>query len=373
MKKIQAFLLFSSGADQTILERCPSDINRYTAIGATVFFTGLLAFISASYALYSVFHSTLLAILFGAVWGVMIYNLDRFIVLSLRSTGSLIRDVWIAVPRIVLALLFAVVISTPLELRIFKNEINGELDLMDQEQQKKQEDATKARFTDERLSLLETRSAIESEIAALRTKSDELALMALQEADGTGGSMKKNLGPIYAAKKQEAERAFVELNQKQKASQPLLQNIETGLARNFEEEQKAMAALQNIPMNGLIGQLEALGRLTERSGTIFTAHLFIFLLFVALELAPIMVKLISLRSPYDLVLSGHEHGYETAAKVSRHKADEEMHENMEVNASLIKHRTAATIEGEKAIIDRKLKEKLQKVKDGVSGWDKAFG
>lgn len=373
MKNLQAFLLFSSGANISMLKRCPSDINRYAAIGATVFFTGLLAFISASYALHTVFNSTFLAILLGLVWGVMIYNLDRFIVLSLRSTGSFLRDVWFAVPRIVLALLFAVVISTPLELRIFQNEIEGELVLMNQEQRKTQEDVLRSRFTEERSALLETRSTIESEITALRAKRDELALIALQEADGTGGSMKKNLGPIYAAKKAEADKVNGELSAKIKAAKPLLSNIESGLEKNMADESAALVALESVPMNGLIGRLEALSRLTAKSSMIFTAHLFIFLLFVGLELAPIMVKLLSLRSPYDLILSGHEHGFQTIHKVNVHRADATMQENMEVNGSIISHRTAATIEAEKAVIDKKLKEKLRNVQEGNMGWDKAFG
>ena len=131
----------------------------------------------------------------------MIFNMDRFIVLSIRTTGSLLRDIWIAVPRMLLALVFAIVISTPLELRIFENEIEGELVTMNQEQLKEQEAVAKTRFTTDRASLLETRSSVETEIAALRIKRDALELIALQEADGTGGSMKKNLGPIYEAKR----------------------------------------------------------------------------------------------------------------------------------------------------------------------------
>ena len=138
------------------------------------------------------------------------------------------------------------------------------------------------------------------------------------------------------------------------------------------DEQAALAAIQNVPINGLIGRLEALGRLTDKSSIVFTAHLFIFLLFVMLEITPLAVKLISLRSPYDLVLSGHEHAYETIHQVKRKRANAEMHEKIEVSTAVITHRTVAAIEAEKAIIDQKLKEKLGKINDGASDWRQAF-
>lgn len=369
MKNIQAFLLFSSGVEQSILNRCPTDRNRYMAIGATVFFTGLLAFVSASYALYTVFQSVFMAVVLGLVWGTMIYNLDRFIVLSLRSTGKFQKDVLVALPRMVLALLFAVVISTPLELRIFQNEIEGELVLMNQEQQKAQETLVRSRFADERNELLATRSGIESELTALRTRRDELEQMALQEADGTGGSMKRNLGPIYAAKKEAADKVNAELVERTAASQGILTTVEENLAKNIQDEQAALEAMVLVRQNGLIARLEALSRLTAQSSMIFTAHLFIFLLFVALELAPVFVKLLSLGTPYDRILDGHEHAFHTIHKVKTHRADEEMHEKMEVATAVIRHRAKATIETEKAIIDRKLKEKLGNVANGNPGWD----
>ena len=138
-------------------------------------------------------------------------------------------------------------------------------------------------------------------------------------------------------------------------------------------KKSALSDLKHVVVTGLIGRLEALSRLTAKSGMIMTAHLFIFLLFIALELAPVLVKLLSLNSPYDLLLSGHEQAFQTIQKVKTHKAETEMREQIEVNGSVITHRTKATIEAEKAIIDQKLNEKLRKIKEGASGWDSAFG
>ena len=146
MEKVQNFFLFCSGVEPSILEQCPSDKNKYMGIGATVFFTGVLAFFSSAYALYTVFDSALAAVAFGIVWGLMIFNLDRYIVLSMKSNGKWWRDWMVAMPRLALAILLALVISKPLEMKIFEKEINAELVIMEQEVFKNQEDQLKSRY-----------------------------------------------------------------------------------------------------------------------------------------------------------------------------------------------------------------------------------
>ena len=111
MSKVKNFLLDCSGVDQTILKECPSDTNKYVGIGGTVLFTGLLAFFSAAYAIYTIFDNYLMATLFGAVWGLMIFNLDRYIVASMKSQGSKWKDFAVAFPRLIMAILLALVIS----------------------------------------------------------------------------------------------------------------------------------------------------------------------------------------------------------------------------------------------------------------------
>jgi hypothetical protein len=55
--------------------------------------------------------------------------------------------------------------------------------------------------------------------------------------------------------------------------------------------------------------MEALSRISDQSNAIFWANWFIILLFIAIEIAPVLVKLISTRGPYDNLLRMEEHGY----------------------------------------------------------------
>jgi hypothetical protein len=88
------------------------------------FFTALMACIAASYALYTVFDNLFTSIFFGIIWGLLIFNLDRYIVSTIKKTGNVIDEFIQASPRIVLAVIIAIVISKPLELKIFEKEIN---------------------------------------------------------------------------------------------------------------------------------------------------------------------------------------------------------------------------------------------------------
>jgi hypothetical protein len=63
-------------------------------------------------------------------------------------------------------------------------------------------------------------------------------------------------------------------------------------------------------LDGPAARMEALSRLTEKSTAIAIANWFIVLLFIAVETAPVFVKLISPQGPYDHLLKIEEHGFE---------------------------------------------------------------
>lgn len=368
MKTLQDFFLFCSGVDASILEKCPTDRNKYMGIGATVFFTGLLAFISSGYALYTVFESYWAAIAFGLVWGLMIFNLDRYIVMSMKSYGKWWRDWLVALPRLALAVLLALVISKPLEMKIFEKEIQAELVTMEQEVFKQQEDRVKARYQAQIEEQRAQIAALKAEIAEKTATRDALALQAVQEADGTGGSRQRNLGPIYRAKKADAELAQTELDKTLAANQPLILEKEQAIRALETSVGAEIAGLQRSRYNGMAARMEALGRLTSKSGAILIASLFITLLFIAIETAPIMVKLISYRSPYDYVLHEHEHVFEMANLEKTTLLSNTVKNKLRFDTETGAHLVVARISAEKALIDHKLKEKLEELKNRPYDW-----
>lgn len=135
-----------SGADLKILKHSPySDRVKYFGLGGVVLTTGILAALSGGYAFFTIFSSVdftqnaeslfsnavIKEGFFGLIWGLVILNLDRFIIGGSNigdGTGRITKKVlWQASPRIFLALVLSFVIAAPLELRIFEKEINAEL------------------------------------------------------------------------------------------------------------------------------------------------------------------------------------------------------------------------------------------------------
>jgi hypothetical protein len=358
MKSTADFFLFCAGADPVILEKCPTDRNKYMGIGATIFFTGVLAFFSSAYALYTVFDSYVMAVMFGLVWGLMIFNLDRYIVMSMKSRGKWWRDAWVAFPRIAMAVLLAVVISKPLELKIFEKEIRAELVQMEQEVFKKQEDKVKDRYTSQIADLRNQIATLKSDISSQTASRDSLAKIAIQEADGTGGSRHKNLGPIYKAKKAAADQAQVELDALLALQQPVIREKELAIQQLETTAQGNIATLDRDRYDGLAARIDALSRLSNNSLAIFYASLFITFLFIAVETAPILVKLISQRSPYDYVLHQEEHVFEMANLEKTTLLRNSVQNKVKVDTEVGAYRAEAQVEMDKAAIDRQKEEAL---------------
>lgn len=305
MLRIRQFFLICSGAHLPMLRRAPAEMNKYAGIGATIFFTGLLAALSGGYALWTVFGEAWAAVLFGAVWGLMIFNLDRYIVSSMKKRDKFMQEFWMATPRILLAILISVVISKPLELRVFDKEIQAELVIMEQQKLKAQEDQVKTRFSADRNDILARMQTLQYEMQLQATRRDTLQLIAQQEADGTGGSRLKNLGPIYKAKKADADSAVAVF----KEMQSRYNAMNMALAKSDSVTNSSITQLKRGSIDGFASRLEALGRITASSESVRWANWFIMLLFVAIETAPVFVKLISPRGPYDDLLEQHEYSF----------------------------------------------------------------
>lgn len=124
---LKRFFFACAGAYTKILESCPSEHSKYVGIGATILLTACLAVISGSFAIMTLIESPLVALGAGLLWGALIFNLDRYIVSSIRKEGRILNEVALALPRLFLAIVISLVITKPIEVRLFDNQINSEL------------------------------------------------------------------------------------------------------------------------------------------------------------------------------------------------------------------------------------------------------
>ncbi len=310
MQQLTLFFWFCSGANLSLLKRSPTESNKYVGIGATVFFTGVLAALAAGYALYTVFLSVWPALFFGLLWGLMIFNLDRFIVSSMRKKESSWGEWKLAVPRLLLAVLLALVISKPLELRMFEREINRKLD------EKKtafiaESKANLAKGFPEIRELEIRVDSLKGEVRAAENYRDQVqreydAERFGEKTSGTSGIV--GLGTNAKKKEQQLDAAQASLDDLRKRNQTRVDSLESQMrafiALRQAEFEKQQPGIEGF--DGLAARMEALDVLTEESSAMAMANIFIMLLFVAIETAPIFVKLISPRGPYDELLELHE-------------------------------------------------------------------
>jgi hypothetical protein len=298
---LQNFFIFCSAADKSILQRCPaSEHNKYASIGATVFFTGVLATLSGGYALYTVFNSTALAIVLGLFWGSLVFNLDRFIVSTIKKSERKYGQLKQVTPRLLLAIFLAIVISKPLELKIFEQEINEQMHY------------TGVKKIEDMDLLYEQKIKAKSEgIELLNAKTEERFKQREKyyadykcECEGSCGTRAKGAGSECIRKRDKyikSDKEYQELKA-QNDSYISLINQEVQALKN--DKAKYKEELKGTFANGLMARLNALHELP------LGPSLAIVLLLISIEIAPIFAKLLSPFGPYDHLLKTIEYDYE---------------------------------------------------------------
>ena len=318
MDKLNRFFWFCSGAHIPTLEKYSSEQNKYTGIGATIFFTGLFAALSGGYAMYFVFKgddlAVVFAIVFGFLWGAAIFNMDRYIVSSINKSASTNKQILQATPRILLAIMIGIVISRPIELKIFDKEIKERLKVSYLNGQRSKIDTLNKAFENKyqvefgRLNQQKaTRDSLEKGIKADRQKLNfEIFGNKTTETSGVLG-----YGPFAKRKEAEIKQRTSELDSLKaninKAESFIDKRKEfDGLftAKLFTDKQ--LDSLANIAgfadRNWALGQLKFNADGTSDNNTAL-AVTFIGLLFIFFECLPVFVKLMSARGPYDYVIA----------------------------------------------------------------------
>lgn len=305
---IKRFFWMCSGADTDILKNSSkAEQTKFAGIGGTVFFTAVMAFIAASYALFTVFDNYFTSIFFGLVWGLLIFNLDRFIVSTIKKNDDKWKEVLQATPRIVLAIIIAVVISKPLELKIFEKEINQVL----LEQKNDLTLANKAQianqFTPEINSLQDEISSLKTEIEIKEIETNNLYSTYISEAEGTAGTKLLGKGPVYKEKREKHDAVLVELQQLKTDNNAKITEKENQITSLTTQQKEQEVTSQPIidGFDGLMARINALTKLP------WLPSFFIFLLFLAIETSPILAKLISPKGEYDFKLQDIENAAKT--------------------------------------------------------------
>ncbi|MCW2508189.1 MAG: conserved rane protein of unknown function [Modestobacter sp.] len=342
-----------AGARLDVLQVAPGARAKHVALGGVLLSTGGLAALSAAFAVHMALGAPwLIALAVGLGWGLVIVNLDRMLLVGMAHDASWQRNVAMAVPRIALAVLLGTVISTPLTLQVFNKEIDATVVTLQAEAGDRftTELDADARYT--QIPVLQQRIAEEQAVLAGGGATDpnadprvtaaiadraakqaaydaaqatyaDLQAKAQCELDGTCGSGTAGPGDAYqSAAAAAATQATVrdaakdELDGAEAAlldarttagqdaasngarsvalAQADLTNDQAELARLTDARTAEQAAFQaqNSQADGLLARLEAMDRLAADRPAAGTAHLMLFLLFLSVELLPVLMKVL---------------------------------------------------------------------------------
>lgn len=347
-----------AGADEEILARAPADRPKFVSMGAVLVATAAVAAASASFAMsMAVGLTPIPAILVGLLWGLVILNLDRMLIVSMVTTAGLRRTLVTAIPRVVLAAVIGAIISMPLVLRIFDAEIQVEKQQIQADELSAAQAALNndVRFT--AIPGLETEAArligvasgqsggdvganeevkrLREAVAAKEKEYTDTETALICERGGTPGcgSGRAGAGPIYdelvikldrlRGERDDLRRQLNEVTtatqgrvdaaaqQQVQVAQSDLTRVQEQLAILRADKARAENDIKEAQKenNGLLIRLQALERLSSGSWMMLAAHGALFLLFVFIEVLPVLMKVLAAAGPpslYDQLLARRE-------------------------------------------------------------------
>lgn len=335
---INEFLCRIAGSDLRILAECPHEISRHARIGAIIISTALLAFVSMFFAIQTVSQSTLIGLVAGLIWGVVIFVLDSYIVASYKKNNNKWKEFKVAIPRLFLALVLGCSISIPLELKVFENEISEKIKIIEIEEeiaQKQQANNSYNKdihpFVSEKTTLQNDIDKLKKELQPLVDKVNRLEQELADEIGGVGRTGRLSYGPVAKQLDNQLIQAKTDRTNKENeitpkiaSSNKRIQQLDSLIATT------PIKPTSNVNLFGISAQLEGLKRLTSTNNYVLIAYWVFFLLVLGIETAPIFVKFFTPKGSYDEILEMNE--YVTFMEQQKRKSD--LHEmiNSEIEA-----------------------------------------
>ena len=332
--RITEFLWWCAGADPYFMRLAPmQDRVKYAGIGGIVLCTGVLAGVSGAFAFHTIFGPKgdandysltasigmqIATMIFAIVWGLVIFNLDRFIISSTGKGDGTDAITWKefgqALPRIIIALILGFAISSPLEIKILESEINSELSKFQAEYAEDLNKQTDLLFKQKRTGLEKDKAEYEGKVAEYEkglttfdTGIDELvskqqAEMQDKRAYGFGPVAQKMQNDIET-KRGEKDKYVNEKRTSVESWRKQLDQVNTKintLADDLrieykENEQKA---------HGYDGLLKRIQISHEIGGMV---PWLILMVFLCIEMGPIFFKMMMTKGVYDFMVENYNH------------------------------------------------------------------
>jgi hypothetical protein len=300
-------------------------------------------------------------------------NLDRWLISGTQRKATLWQNLMLAAPRVLLGVLIGLVVSTPLTLRIFQDEINAEIKAM---QREAQDDFAQKLATDQRFARIPALSAsitamqadlgrgmdvsgdptvtqARTDFAQADTAYQKAVQLVICEQDGTCGTKKRGEGDSFRLKLANRDRLKNDRDAKAdalRAAETAARGTRTGSLARVGADLAAEDAYAEAERNnhGLLARMNALSRITDRDPTLGLAHLVLIMFLTAFEVLPVLFKV--------LLSAGGASVYDRL----REKKDETFHDvavdELQGSQDLALHENAARRTAETAAVDAFVQE-----------------
>ena len=318
---VNEFLWGCGGLDRNLLRMCPTDWAKKAGMGGTILGTAMLAAFSGGFAINTVFENTIIAIIGGILWGLVIFNLDRYLVNSMYSDGDpriSMKEFKSGLPRIIIAIFLGIVISTPIELKIFEGKINEYLTIEKSKyiEQHQKQDLNDFNIEDKRLKGDYDNAVHDLQIVQKCMVAEEQGLI----YDRSTGEISKDAmgNPLKNPRGAGNGDAYKELKNKE----PILKQKADSLKKIYNEHHKEIDNLITESKNsseenfakeiGLSKKLEAMSKITSSPESVWylpwtwsslaIIRMFISLMFIILEVLPVINKMMQTDGEYDKLI-----------------------------------------------------------------------
>lgn len=370
------FLWWCAGVNRDVLKQCPTEWAKYAGMGGTIFSTACMAALSGGYAISTVFDDTIVSVLFGLFWGfVIIFNLDRLIVNTMYSDGEVTiswQEFKSGLPRILLAIFLGIVISTPLEMKIFEDRINSQL-VKDNIERTNE---TRLIAQEGNRSLVERRNLLEREYKDITDRLAAAARDLKEEEEGSSLSGKIGKGPIYEAKKKLKEDIEKEQNDWKDAHELELKDIREQITANTKKTGDDIK--KGNEEEGFCVRYEALSNLTSIKWSfkpftleipkLFWVSLFITLLFVSIECAPTFMRMMVADGSYEKILEAEKHRIRVMSDKRISDLNDKVNTEVKISTEKNLQRRSAEVLANMELMEKIAKTQTELLQTAIDKW-----
>ncbi len=278
----------------------------------------------------------------------------------------------VAMPRLFLAILLALVISKPLELKIFEKEINRKIDQKRTELDSIAIAGVTNNFS--QIGIYEMKiTALNNEIIRKENYRNQLQREYDFERFGKktpGTTGIPGIGTNAQKKESQLNQSVSDLQQTLNRNQPQITKFNREI--NKLEGLKQIAIANQKPnidnYDGLAARIDALGALSSESSAMNLANLFLILLFIAIETSPIFTKLISSKGPYDDLLEKHEHSIEIYKIEQMSKNNQKTNERLEIVIQSGNNAVTEELEGNRNLMKLIVEAETELAQEMINQW-----